>query len=115
MRDAPAGDDRAAAAARARSRTCGARGRATSPARSLELIAAPLWLHFDVDVLDQDVFPATDYLMPGGLDWDELGAALGPLLASPQLIGASLGCYNPGKDPDRACGRALVGALSRRL
>ena len=28
--------------------------------------ALPFWLHFDVDVLDQDVFPATDYLMPGG-------------------------------------------------
>ena len=25
------------------------------------------WLHFDVDVLDPEVFPATDYLMPGGL------------------------------------------------
>ncbi|MGC1164970.1 MAG: arginase family protein, partial [Solirubrobacterales bacterium] len=73
---------------------------------------APFWLHLDVDVLDQDVFPATDYLMPGGLDWDELGAVLGPLLDSPRLIGASLGCYNPEKDPGLACGRALVEALS---
>lgn len=72
---------------------------------------APFWLHLDVDVLDQDVFPATDYLMPGGLTWDELGAVLAPLLASPFLIGASLGCYNPEKDPGRACGRALVEAL----
>jgi arginase len=73
----------------------------------------PFWLHFDVDVLDQEVFPATDYLMPGGLSWDELAAVLDPLLASPRLIGASLGCYNPEKDPGRACGRALVAALSR--
>jgi len=72
---------------------------------------APFWLHLDVDVLDQAVFPATDYLMPGGLDWDELGAVLEPLLGSPRLIGASLGCYNPEKDPDLACGRALVDAL----
>ncbi len=72
----------------------------------------PFWLHFDVDVLDQAVFPATDYLMPGGLDWAETRAVLAPLLTSPALIGASLGCYNPEKDPDRACGRALVEALA---
>jgi arginase len=71
------------------------------------------WLHFDVDVLDEAVFPATDYLMPGGLDWDELRALIAPLPAAPALIGASVACYNPDKDPDRACGRALVAALSR--
>jgi hypothetical protein len=31
------------------------------------------------------------------------------------LVGFSLGCYNPEKDPDRACGRALVDALARAL
>lgn len=73
---------------------------------------APFWLHLDVDVLDEAVFPATDYLMPGGLSWDELDEVLAPLLASPRLIGASLGCYNPDKDAERACGRALVRALA---
>jgi arginase len=72
---------------------------------------APLWLHLDVDVLDQAVFPATDYPMPGGLDWKELRAVLRAILGSPHLIGASLACYNPDKDPDRGCGRALVEAL----
>jgi len=72
----------------------------------------PFWLHFDVDVLDPTVFPATDYLMPDGLDWEELGAVLGPLTSAPSLVGVSLGCYNPEKDPDRSCGRALVDALS---
>lgn len=73
--------------------------------------ATPFWLHLDVDVLDQAVFPATDYLMPGGLDWDQLEALITPLLSTPTLIGASVACYNPDKDPDRACGRALVAAL----
>lgn len=66
------------------------------------------WLHLDVDVLDQDVFPATDYLMPGGATWDQLRAVMRPLAASPALVGISVGCYNPEKDPDGACGRALV-------
>jgi arginase len=71
----------------------------------------PFWLHFDVDVLDPGDFPATDYLMPGGLHWPEVHEVLSPLLSSPALIGASLGCYNPEKDPDRSCGRAVVDAL----
>lgn len=75
--------------------------------------AIPFWLHFDVDVLDQDVFPATDYLMPGGASWDEVNALLVPLLSSPALIGASLACYNPQKDPGQTCGRALVETLGR--
>ena len=29
-------------------------------------------MHLDVDILGEDVFPATDYLMPGGLDMAEL-------------------------------------------
>jgi arginase len=75
--------------------------------------AGPFWLHLDVDVLDEAVFPATDYLQPGGLDWDELAAVLAPLAASEELIGASLACYNPEKDPALVCGRRLVDALAR--
>jgi arginase len=95
--------------------------RARGPAAAAESAASalgesgPFWLHFDVDVLDESVFPATDYLMPGGLDWDELAAALGPLLSSPDLVGASLGCYNPEKDPGSACGSALVAAIGTPL
>ncbi len=76
-----------------------------------DLLGTPFWLHFDVDVLDERVFPATDYLLPGGLNWQEATEILTPLLTSPRLAGASLGCYNPDKDPDRACGRALVSTL----
>ena len=75
--------------------------------------AGPFWLHLDVDVLDEAVFPATDYLQPGGLDWEELAAVLAPLAASEQLVGASLACYNPDKDPGLECGRELVAALGR--
>jgi arginase len=75
------------------------------------LAGTPFWLHLDVDVLDQDVFEATDYLMPNGMSWDELGECLRPLASSPALAGASLACYNPEKDPRHRCGQALVEAL----
>jgi arginase len=74
-------------------------------------LPAPFWLHLDVDVLDEQVFPATDYLMPNGMTWEELEEELTPLASSPSLIGVSLACYNPEKDPGRAWGEALVVAL----
>jgi arginase len=78
-------------------------------ARMFEQRAGSYWVHLDVDVLDETVFPATDYLMPGGLSWDELGPLLAPLVRSPALIGASIGCYNPEKDdPTLSAGRDLV-------
>jgi arginase len=78
----------------------------------------PAWtasIHLDVDVLDEAAMPATDYLMPGGLEWDELAALLAPLAAAPGLAGFSLGCLNPEKDPggrwtDRTC-ELLAGAF----
>lgn len=93
--------------------------RAMGPAAAAEWVSqelgyeTPHWVHFDVDVLDQSVFPATEYLMPDGLDWDELGAVLGTLLTSPSLIGASLACYDPGADVDNECGVRLVEAIGR--
>jgi arginase len=87
-----------------------AAGHAGAAARIAAAVAAhgAFWLHFDVDVLDPACFPATDYVISGGMDWDELRATIHPFLASPALAGVSLGCYNPEKDPSRSCGTALV-------
>ena len=76
-------------------------------------ISKHLWFHVDLDVLDQAVFPATDYLMPGGLDWDQLVELLMPVTSAGELVGWSLSCYNPEKDPDGADGREIVAAMER--
>jgi arginase len=91
-----------------------ARGHAEAAAAIATMLAglSPFWLHFDVDVLDPACFPATDYLQRGGMDWDELQATLHPFLRSRRLVGASLACYNPDKDPRRDCGIALVEVLA---
>lgn len=73
------------------------------------------WLHLDVDVLDQDEFPATDYLMPDGLSLAELRALIAPLLTSPALAGASVTCFNPDKDPDGSGAAALAALLEAGL
>ncbi len=84
-------------------------------AKRLAERAGRFWIHLDVDVLDERAMPATDYLMPGGLEWDEVAELLAPLCASPAVAGLSLGCLNPEKDPggrltQRTCD-LLVGAL----
>jgi arginase family enzyme len=38
-------------------------------------------------VLDQELFAATDYPMPGGLDWAEAEAVLAAVGSSPRLAG----------------------------
>jgi arginase len=73
--------------------------------------APSYWVHLDVDVLDEAAFPATDYLMPNGLDLDQLAQVLQPLAQHPAMIGFSLGCYNPSKDPDGRYGDALADLL----
>ncbi|HEU0024261.1 MAG TPA: arginase family protein [Thermoleophilaceae bacterium] len=81
-------------------RSTGLRVAAQESAERLADRAGRFWLHLDVDVLDESEMPATDYLMPDGLDWDELAELLVPLGASPALAGVSVACLNPEKDPD---------------
>jgi arginase len=69
------------------------------------------WLHVDVDVLDEAAFPATDYLMPGGLSLDQLRDLLEPLGHDTRLAGASVACYNPSKDATGTYAAALVDLL----
>lgn len=88
---------------------------AHSVADELSVDGAHFWLHLDVDVLDRDAFPATDYLMPDGLSLVEVKALLGPLAGSPHLAGVNVTCFNPDKDRDGSCATALVEMLKDTL
>jgi arginase len=73
------------------------------------------WLHLDVDILDSDAFPATDYLMPDGLSMAELRSLFAPLASSPGLAGVDITCFNPEKDVDAKCGKALAEMMRSTL
>ena len=98
-----------------------AQGLRATGARAAQRLGAdgrPFWIHLDLDVLDERAMPATDYLMPQGIEWNELAQLLAPLGASPALAGLSLGCLNPEKDHDgtyteRTCA-LLAAALAAR-
>ncbi len=91
-----------------------AEGLALAATRAAERLG-PFFVHLDVDVLGEDEMPATDYLMPAGLDWDELAELLKPLGAAEDLVGLSLGCLNPEKDPDGVYTQRTVDLLSSVL
>lgn len=80
-------------------RSRGLRASGELGAKRLAERAGRFWIHLDVDVLDERAMPATDYLMPAGLEWEELAELVGPLCASPAVAGLSIGCLNPEKDP----------------
>jgi arginase len=73
------------------------------------------WLHVDLDVLDSELFPAVSYPQPGGLNWQDLIALVGPLAGSPALLGASIADLNTARDPDGACAAAVVDRLTPLL
>jgi arginase len=62
------------------------------------LAERPAWLHLDLDVLDESVLPAVSYPQSLGLHWDELVTLVRPLVAAPNLLGASVADFNPDRD-----------------
>lgn len=74
-----------------------------------------LWIHFDADVLSDDVMPAVDYRLPDGLSWREAETLLRAAFASGSIVGMDVTIFNPRLDPDGRIARALVDLLGRAL
>jgi arginase len=71
------------------------------------------WIHLDADVLDDDVMPAVDYRLPGGLSWQELHAVLRAALSSPRAVGFEVTIFNPALDHGGTIAHSLIDALVR--
>jgi arginase family enzyme len=86
---------------------------------ALEARAEHLLLHFDVDVIDFDDFPAAEVPHREGLTFDEAFEALAVFLASRQLAGLVITEFNADQDTDGMLARRLVNgtvyALERAL
>jgi arginase len=55
----------------------------------------PIWLHFDVDVLDKKIMPAIHYPVEGGFSYNEVLEFLTLIMKTNRLIGMSIACYHP--------------------
>ena len=77
-------------------------------AERLEAQAGRFWLHFDVDVFDQEEMPAVTYPLPDGLGWEHAEALLRSLVRSRRLVGLSVADFVLAKAPDGRYARRLV-------
>jgi arginase len=73
---------------------------------------AGFFIHVDADCLADDVMPAVDYRLAGGLSWDELATTLRVALASGQARGIEIAIYNPRLDANGAAGHRLSQLLA---
>jgi len=74
----------------------------------------PLWLHFDVDVLDPEFMPVM-FPEPEGLTFEETLEFLCLVWASGRVIGMSIACYHPKLDVDGSAGAQVVTLVSEVL
>lgn len=90
-------------------------GLAAAGTAARERLGERYWVHFDVDVLDKREFPATDYPNQTGLSLAEAHDLLLPLTRSAGMVGFSVACFNPQRDPDGDCARSLTTLLGSLL
>lgn len=53
------------------------------------------WIHFDTDVLADEINPAVEYRLPGGLQFEQVEYCLRSLLLTGKIIGMSVTIFNP--------------------
>lgn len=89
------------------------------PEVSLELIlenkADSILIHFDVDVIDFDDFPAGDLPHYHGLSFDEAISALDVFIASRKFEAFVITEFNADRDADGILARRLVNAVAKVL
>lgn len=73
------------------------------------------WVHLDCDAVDDDVMPAVDYRLPGGLSWPEVETVIRSAVRSPGFAGLEVTILNPRLDPDGSVIAALVTHLTNAL
>ncbi|MBZ5659420.1 MAG: arginase family protein [Acidobacteriia bacterium] len=69
-------------------------------------------LHFDVDVINSEEFPWTNFPGSGGLSLNEVRDALRVFTAQPNLVAIEVAAYNPDLDPDGQGARKLIDLLA---
>lgn len=74
-----------------------------------------LWIHVDVDVLDDALMPAVDSRQDDGLTYAELSALLRPVFATDRVVGMQVTIYDPDRDVEGAAGARLVDWLVELL
>ncbi|QAY80109.1 arginase family protein [Sphingosinicella sp. BN140058] len=73
----------------------------------------PMWLHIDLDVLDQRVMPAVDSPGSPGLTFSQLADLISGLVGERRVIGADIAIFDPELDPRGTYARDIVACMAR--
>lgn len=83
--------------------------------RAVDHLARPelegFFIHVDADCLSDEVMPAVDYRLPGGLAPEELATVLKVAMDSGRAVGLEATIYNPTLDAGGSAGRVLTDVL----
>ena len=71
-----------------------------------------VWLHVDLDVLDQAVMPAVDSPGSPGFNFAQLSELVGALCASGRCVGINFTIYDPDRDVNARYARPLVQCIA---
>jgi len=74
-----------------------------------------VWLHVDLDVLDDSVMPAVDSPGSPGFDYAQLSALIAALRASGRVAGADFAIYDPERDPETRYAKPLVRCIAQAI
>lgn len=74
-----------------------------------------VWLHVDLDVLDQSAMDAVDSPGSPGLTFEQLGDLVQALCASGRIAGADFAIYDPELDMGRRYARPIVQCIARGI
>ncbi|MFB7223921.1 arginase family protein [Streptomyces sp. NPDC056227] len=74
-----------------------------------------VWLHLDLDVLDERVLPAVDSPGRPGLDFSQLTELVSTLAGTGRVVGLDVAIYDPELDPDGAYVAPIVDCLASAL
>ncbi len=74
----------------------------------------PLWLHFDVDVIDPSLVPVL-IPSPDGLTFEQTQDFLIQTLRAGNFIGMSVACYHPNIDETGRAGRRIAAIISEAI
>jgi arginase len=97
---------------------------ASSAVNHLELVSdlnhaplpwGPIWVHFDVDVIDVNEAPAVSYPANGGPSVRILGEVFQNLAASRQVKAVSVSLWNPELDADGRTQKVVLSLLQKLL
>jgi arginase len=75
--------------------------------------AEGFWIHFDTDVLNDDINPAVDYRIPGGMSFEQAETFVHHLLQAVSIAGMSVTIYNPQLDQRGNIGRNIATSIGR--